>query len=221
MNLREIYEILLRHFGKQYWWPGETKFEIVIGAILTQQTSWRNVEKAIRNLKKKNLLNEASLHKTNTKKIEDAIKPSGFYRIKTRRLKNFLDYLFEKYDGNLRKLLNLDKETLRRELLSINGIGKETADSIILYAAEKPVFVVDAYTHRIFNRIGIIDWTEYEKTRNFLEKKLEKNVELCKEFHALIVQLGKNICKPKPKCDMCPLNRGCKYAISINDSAKR
>ncbi len=220
MDLKEIYETLLKYFGEQYWWPGETRFEIIVGAILTQQTSWRNVEKAIQNLKKENMLNEVSLHKAAVKKIEKTIKPSGFYKIKTKRLKNFLNFMFKKYDGNLGKFFNLPKEQLRKELLSINGVGKETADSMILYAAEKPIFVVDAYTHRIFNRIGIINWNNYEKTRIFFEEKLEKSIEVFKEFHALIVQLGKNICKPKPKCNICPLNRRCKYAISINNSTE-
>ena len=174
MNLGEIYETLLKYFGGQYWWPGETKFEIIVGAILTQQTSWRNVEKAIQNLKKENMLNEVSLHKATVKKIEKTIKPSGFYKIKTKRLKNFLNFVFKKYDGNLEKFFNLPKEQLRKELLSINGVGKETADSMILYAAEKPIFVVDAYTHRIFNRIGIINWDDYEKTRIFFEEELEE-----------------------------------------------
>ncbi len=221
--LLKIYNKLLDHFKPQNWWPTSCKnkkFEIIVGAILTQQTSWRNVEKAIKNLEREKKLDENSLHNTNLNDIERLIRPSGFYRIKAGRLKNFLGFLFKKYNGILERLFCLERNDLRKELLSINGIGKETADCIVLYAAEKPIFVIDAYTHRIFNRIGLINWVDYEKTRNFFESKLRRNVKLFKEFHALIVQLGKNICKPKPKCDICPLNKMCDYAISINNRSK-
>ncbi|MFH8080819.1 MAG: endonuclease III domain-containing protein [Candidatus Aenigmatarchaeota archaeon] len=214
MSFLKIYKILLNFFGKQNWWPAETKFEVIVGAILTQQTSWRNVEKAINNLKAHQLLNPLSLKEVELRQLEKLIKPSGFYRVKAKRLKEFVKFLFEKYDGNLENFLNLNKDILRKELLSIKGIGKETADSIILYAANKLTFVVDAYTIRIFNRLGLIKEEEYEAVKEIFEKSLPKDLELFKEYHALIVELGKNVCKKKPKCMECPLNDICDYALN-------
>lgn len=219
MNLLKIYKILLNHFGKQYWWSAETPFEVIVGAILTQQASWKNVELAINNLKKAKKLTPKSIYKLPIKDLEKLIKPSGFYKIKAKRLKNFVTFLFEKYNGKLDDLFSLSLEELRHELLSINGIGKETADSIVLYAAEKSTFVIGAYTIRVFNRIGVIKSNKYDEVKRFFENGLPKDVNLFKDYHALIVELGKNICKIKPKCLKCPLNRWCKYAISANNSS--
>ncbi len=216
MNIFQVYQILSNHFGKQEWWPTTTtnpKFEIVIGAILTQQTSWRNVEKAIRNLKSRGLLLARRLSSIELSELETLIKPSGFYKVKARRLKNFLRFLFINYDGDLEKLLRQPTRRLRQELLSINGIGKETADSIILYAAEKPIFVVDAYTFRMCERLGITDSKNYDTVQKLFQDELPKDKNLFKEFHALIVELGKNYCKKKPKCEECPLNSECEKRL--------
>lgn len=219
MKFTEIYEKLLEKFGKQHWWPAETKFEVIVGAILTQQASWKNVEIAIQNLKRANVLNEKGIYEIKKEKLENLVKPSGFYRIKTKRLKNFVNFLFDKYNGNLEKLFKVNKNKLRNELLSINGIGKETADSIILYAANKPSFVIDAYTIRIFKRIGLINEKDYDKVKLIFESNLKSDVNLYKEYHALIVEFGKNICKIKPLCHQCPIKKVCKYANSNNDSS--
>ncbi len=215
--LTEIYQTLLNKFGPQHWWPGETPFEVIIGAILTQQTSWNNVEKAINNLKKKDLIDLKKLHDIENEKLEELIRSSGYYRQKTKKLKTFMNFLWNNYDGKLEKLFDQSIHQLREELLSINGIGKETADSIILYATNKPIFVIDAYTIRMVNRLGITQKKDYEKLQELFQKNLPINVQLFNEFHALIVQLGKNYCKKKPKCNECPLKARCDYANSTNN----
>jgi len=215
--LIKIYEKLLNHFGKQKWWPADTRFEVIVGAILTQQTSWKNVEKSIKNLRDNNLLEPKKLFNLSVKKLENLIRPCGFFKVKSKRLRSFLKFFIENFDTDLEKMFNKDLNELREELLSVHGIGPETCDSILLYAGEKPIFVVDAYTIRICERYPIINSNDYEELRDFFEKKLPKDVNLFKEFHALIVELGKNYCKTKPLCKKCPLNRGCKHAISVND----
>jgi endonuclease-3 related protein len=215
--LLKIYDRLLEYFGPRHWWPAETEFEIIVGAILTQQTSWKNVEKAIKNLKNENLLEPKKLFKLSTSRLETLIKPCGFYKVKTIRLRSFLKFFIENFDGNLEKMFDKNLNELREELLSVHGIGLETCDSILLYAGGKPVFVVDAYTFRLCKRYPIINSRDYEEVRNFFEKNLPKDVNLFKEFHALIVELGKNYCKTKPLCEKCPLREGCKHAISVND----
>ncbi|MCX8178672.1 MAG: endonuclease [Candidatus Aenigmarchaeota archaeon] len=220
MKFAEIYERLFDEFGEQHWWPGETEFEVIVGAILTQQASWKNVEAAIKNLKKNKVLDERIIYNIELKKLEELVKPSGFYRIKAKRLKNFVNFLFEKYDGSLEKLFKLEKNELRKVLLSVNGIGKETADSIVLYAANKPSFVIDAYTIRIFTRLGVLKEKEYDKVKAAFENSLPQDVQLYKEYHALIVHLGKNICKTKPLCGMCPLKGMCEYAAVNNNHTK-
>ncbi len=214
--IRNIIEILLKHFGKQGWWPtiSENKEdEIAIGAILTQQTSWKNVEKCIENLSKANVLDLKRIAEMDLKELEEKIRPSGFYKLKAKRLKEFAEYIVKNY-GSLRLFFRKPLRECREELLSIKGIGKETADSILLYAGNKLVFVVDAYTFRILTRLGI--WKEkfsYEKIREFVEAKLPKDLEIYKETHALFVELGKNFCKKRPACESCPLNRICKKSF--------
>jgi len=215
--LLKIYNQLLEHFGNQNWWPAETEFEIIVGAILTQQTTWKNVEKAIKNLKDNNLLEPKKLFKLSISRLEKLIRPCGFFKIKTKRLRSFLKYFIENYDGNLERMFKTSLNELRNNLLSVHGIGRETCDSILLYVGEKPVFVVDAYTFRLCERYPIIKSKDYEEVREFFEKDLPKDVNLFKEFHALIVELGKNYCKIKPKCIDCPLKKGCKYANCVND----
>jgi endonuclease-3 related protein len=204
--LTEIYDSLFNSFGKQYWWPGDTGFEVVIGAILTQNTNWANVEKAIRNLKNAKIFTPKKLHEINQEKLAELIKPSGYFNVKAKRLKHFIEWLFLNYDGSLSKLFKLDSATLRKQLLTVNGIGKETADSIILYAAEKPTFVVDAYTKRVLVRHGLItEDYNYDAIKEVFEENLPKEVPLYNEYHALIVMVGKYYCKPKMQCEECPL----------------
>ena len=214
--LLKIYDKLLNHFGNQNWWPADTKFEVIVGAILTQQTSWKNVEKSIKNLKENNALEPKKLFNLPVKTLEVLIRPSGFFKVKSKRLRNFLEFFVGNYDGNLDKMFELPLNNLRENLLSVNGVGPETCDSIILYAGNKPVFVVDAYTKRLCERYPIMKSKKYEEVRVFFEKNLPKDVNLFKEFHALIVELGKKYCKTKPTCEKCPLNEGCKHEISNN-----
>jgi endonuclease-3 related protein len=205
--LFKIYRKLYSEFGPQHWWPGDTAFEIIIGAILTQNTAWSNVEKAIGNLKKRGLLSSKKLSRTKPAKIAHLIKPSGYYNIKTRRLLNFLDYLNAEHEGKLNKLLKLKMPALRKRLLEINGIGPETADSILLYAADRPIFVVDAYTRRIFSRHHMIKKdASYDHIQRFFMSNLPRDIRLYNEYHALIVRTGKEFCRKNPKCGACPLN---------------
>lgn len=212
MNLLDIYNKLESRFGPQRWWPADTPFEVVVGAILTQNTSWKNVERAIANLKNEDVLGPGGIYRIPEEQLETLLVPSGFFKVKTKRLKHFINFLFEKYGGDLDRLLSLEPALLRNELLGINGIGKETADSIILYAADKPSFVVDAYTKRVFERLGMLDKdAEYDEIKQLFEEDLPQDVKLYNEFHALIVVLAKDICKKKPVCEKCPLNDACTF----------
>jgi len=206
-SLLDIYKLLHKKFGPRDWWPGETKLEIIIGAILTQNTAWRNVEKAIQNLKKTDLLKVKKLSRVPKKRLSELIKPSGYYNVKARRIKNFLDFLNTSYNGSINRMFKEKTEKLRKKLLNVKGIGPETADSILLYAGEKPVFVVDAYTKRIFSRHRYIrDGADYSEVQELFMKNLPKDVVLFNEYHALIVELGKNLCKSnKPLCNVCPI----------------
>lgn len=205
--LLEIYEKLFKAFGPQGWWPAETPFEVCIGAILTQNTNWQNVEKAIRNLKQMNLLEPVKLYQLPLDELAQIIRPCGYYNIKAKRLKNFLTFLFKEYKGELFKMAEEETQVLREKLLSVKGLGPETVDSILLYALERPVFVVDAYTYRIFFRHHFIpEEISYEELRSFFETNLPSDVALFKEYHALIVACGKTYCKKtKPLCSTCPL----------------
>lgn len=207
-NLDLIYRKLFENFGPQRWWPADTRFEVMVGAILTQNTSWSNVEKAIINLKKAGVLSLPKLNRLSHSKLAQLIRPAGYYNIKARRLKNFLQFLSVSYGGSFKNMLCQDTEILRQELLSVNGIGPETADSMLLYALDKPVFVVDAYTKRIFSRHGIVKSdSDYQAVQKLFMQKLKNNVKLFNEYHALIVRLGKDYClKRKPRCQICPLN---------------
>ena len=203
----DIYKILLNYYGHQNWWPAETRYEVVVGAILTQNTSWKNVEKAINNLKNENLLDEEKILNVDEDKLKELIKPAGFYNLKAKRLKNVTKFIVDNY-GNTEEMAKTDKDTLtlRTELLSINGVGKETADSILLYALDRESFVVDAYTKRMFSRLGIInEKAKYDEIKEIFEKSLPKDLELYKEYHALIVEHCKKFCRKKPLCDNCPI----------------
>jgi len=213
--LSDIYKRLYKEFGPQHWWPAtDGPFEVCIGAILTQNTAWTNVEKAILNLKKKKLLSPSALKKTSIRSLSALIKPSGYYNQKAKKLKNFINFLYDNYDGSLDKMFETDFLILRSQLLSINGIGLETADSILLYAGNKPIFVIDAYTKRILSRHGIVgEDATYSEVQNYFMDNLQNRVKLFNEYHALLVSLGKDICrKSNPKCTRCPL-RGIEKGI--------
>jgi len=207
-RLTEIYQLLSDHFGPQNWWPGETQFEIITGAILTQNTNWANVEKAIANLKSAHLLTPEKLYQLNVSELAELIRPAGYYNIKAKRLKNFLSWLFQNYDGQLENLKNIDTDRLRAELLAVKGIGRETADSILLYAFGRPIFVVDAYTARVAVRHRLTEQdADYEQLRELFQSNLPQDSQLFNEYHALLVRVGKEFCKPEAQCPGCPLEK--------------
>jgi endonuclease-3 related protein len=189
------------------WWPAQTPFEVIVGAILTQSTSWGNVERAIANLRSARVLTVPAMLRVSTPRLAALVRPSGYFREKAKKLKAFVRFLHAGYGGSLKKMFLTPTLELREKLLSVHGIGPETADSILLYAGKHPVFVVDAYTHRIFGRHGITDGKpHYEKVRSWIENSLPRQPELFNEFHALIVNTGKIWCrKSAPRCEGCPL----------------
>ena len=205
--LFEIYQRLFDRFGPQGWWPAETPFEVCVGAILTQGTNWKNVEKALNNLKEKGLLSAKALYKVDLHTLAELIRPCGYFNVKAKRLKNFIHYLVEKHDGDVERLRDKDLMEVRQELLNIPGLGKETVDSILLYALDYPIFVVDAYTYRILHRHSLAaEETTYDELQEIFMSNLPQDLNLFKEFHALIVACGKTYCKPKaPSCKECPL----------------
>lgn len=207
--LRKIFDKLYAFYGPQNWWPGDTPFEVAVGAILTQNTNWSNVEKAISNLKKERVLNAKALYALPVNKLASLIKPSGYFNIKAKRLRSFLAFLADNYKGSLKQMAKEDLTSLRPKLLAVNGIGPETADSILLYALDKPVFVIDAYTKRVLSRHGVMgaDAT-YDEYQALFHKELDEDLQLFNEFHALFVMVGKDYCKPKPLCERCPLKSG-------------
>ncbi|MEW5767173.1 MAG: endonuclease III domain-containing protein [bacterium] len=205
--LLQIYERLHTVYGPQGWWPGESQFEIIIGAILTQNTNWTNVERAIKNLKAKGRLTPDELFKIEIQELAELIRPSGYFNIKAKRLKEFIHFLFNRYKGSLSQMYEQPMESLRNELLNVKGIGHETADSILLYGGDLPIFVVDAYTRRIFVRLRLLpEKVSYAETQKFFMAHLPQDVNLYNEYHALIVRWGKEACQPKPKCELCPLS---------------
>ena len=206
-QLEYIYQLLCRRFGKRNWWPADSPFEVVVGAILTQNTAWTNVEKAIANLKRADMLSVLKLNLQPVSVIAELIRPSGFYNQKAKRLKLMVKHIVESHKGTMGNLCNKETAELRNELLSINGIGKETADSIMLYACNKPLFVVDSYTYRVFSRHGLIEKeTGYDELQSLFMDNLDHDTNTFNEYHALIVELAKNFCRKKPLCDACPLS---------------
>ncbi len=202
----EIFNTLYNAFGPRHWWPGDSPFETIVGAILTQNTNWKNVEKAINNLKRANLLEPKALYQLPYDILVKLIHPVGFFNIKAKRLKAFLQFLFKEFQGNLGKMFSSETEPLREKLLSVQGIGPETADSILLYAGKKPSFVIDVYTKRILSRHSLIsEEASYEEIRAFFMDHLPQDIQLFNEYHALLVELGKRYCKTKPQCKGCPL----------------
>ncbi len=203
----KMYDAMYERLGPSYWWPGESTFEICVGAILTQNTNWNNVEKAILNLKKQNLMDPKKLYFLDNESLANLIRPAGYFRIKTNRLRNFLIFLRQEVNFDIERLKEYSLYELRDKLLKVKGIGPETADSMLLYGFEKEIFVVDAYTHRIFHRHCLVEEDiSYEDLQNFSMQYIPKDVNIYKEFHALIVRTGKTWCKKKKKlCDECPL----------------
>ena len=204
--LQAVYSDLYRAWGPQHWWPGRTRFEVIVGAILTQNTAWANVEKAIRNLRVARALTPRALHEAELDTLAEWIRPAGYFNVKARRLRAFTDLLVDRFDGKLNRLFALETSLLRTTLLSVNGIGPETADSILLYAGQRPRFVIDAYTRRVLERHGwaAADAT-YDEVAALFMQALPRDVALYNEFHALFVRLGKDHCKPRPQCAACPL----------------
>jgi endonuclease-3 related protein len=204
--LMNIYRKLYQAYGPRDWWPAETSFEVMVGAILTQNTSWRNVEKAIQKLKGKGVLNPEGIHDLKKSQLASLIKSSGYYRVKTDRVKAFVNFLFEEFDGDLKRMGRERLGELREKLLGVKGIGPETADSILLYGLKKSIFVVDAYTKRILSRHKMIsENTAYEGVQKLFMEHLPLDEKLFNEYHALLVHLGKTVCKKIPRCDICPL----------------
>jgi len=201
-----MFHLLLDHFGPQHWWPGETELEIMVGAVLTQNTNWKNVEKAVNNLKRGDLLSLHALHTLPVAALAEEVRPSGFFNLKAKRLKNLIDFIMVRYGGDLSRLLKDEPATLREGLLSIRGIGRETADSILLYAACVPIFVVDAYTHRILHRHAMAEeQAAYDELQALFMENLPEDAQLFNELHALIVRTGKEYCRRTARCDICPL----------------
>ena len=204
--LLTIYDHLYAAFGPQHWWPGDSPFEIIIGAILTQNTAWTNVEKAIRMLKEKSAFTPKALYRMPHEKLAILIRSSGFFNVKAVRLKTWLTFFFTEYQGKMEQMFSEPGPILRRKLLALRGLGPETVDSILLYAGQKPYFVVDAYTRRIFTRHHFIDENStYDDIQHFFMTQLPQDVALYNEYHALIVQTAKRYCKTIPDCEHCPL----------------
>lgn len=211
--VREIYDRLMTHYGPQGWWPADSAFEVMVGAILTQNTNWKNVEQAIANLKAARCLDLQSMLDMPPAELAELIRPAGYYNVKTKRLRALLEYLMEYYAGDAEKMRQRPLEELRPELLGIKGIGPETADSILLYAFAMPSFVVDAYTHRVFSRHHLVAASEasYDELQDLCADSLEQDVQLYNEYHALLVAVGKECCRAKnPRCEQCPLH-GCNW----------
>lgn len=206
--LKDIYNKLSAHFGPMHWWPGDTPFEIALGAVLTQNTNWQNVERAIANLKRARSLNAKRIHAMKHAELAELVRPAGYFNVKSKRLKNFVAHLMEAHGGSMKRMARGELATLRQELLGVNGVGQETADSILLYALEKPVFVIDAYTKRALSRHSFGSHDEsYEFYQRLFMDNLRPDVDLYNEFHALFVELGKNYCRPRnPLCSECPLD---------------
>ena len=224
---QKLYNLLFTEFGNLNWWPVDEKyhekngsdprFEVILGAILTQNTAWSNVEKAINNLKNNNMLDLEKIVKIDIAILQEMIKPSGFFNQKANRLKIISSYFYENYQSNLDSFFDKNINDCREELLGINGIGPETADSILLYAGNKPIFVVDAYTKRICERLPLDTSCSYDEIQLFFQNDLSKNfeqsdlIQIYNELHALIVIFVKDYCKKKPLCDSCPINSNCRF----------
>lgn len=205
-RLRGVYRRLLKYFGPQEWWPGESPFEVMVGAVLTQNTSWKNVERAIDNLRRADVLTLEAMYALPVEELAELIRPAGYFRLKARRLRNLLEFIVDEHQGSLEVMFATEHEQLREALLGVNGVGPETADSILLYAGDKPTFVVDAYTHRVLKRHGWIEHAaDYHTIKEHFERHLRQDVALFNEYHALLVRVGNGYCRKQPNCEACPL----------------
>jgi endonuclease III related protein len=206
MKLLDVYHRLFDTYGPQHWWPGETPFEVLVGALMVQNTNWKNVEKAIAKLRAADLLEPHALAQLADEELEELIRPAGYFRVKARRLRNLMNWLVARFDGDLAAMFATPLATLREELLSVNGVGPETADSILLYAGGLPTFVVDTYTYRVLTRHGWIEFeADYQALQEHCASQLPVDARLFNEFHALFVRVGKEHCGKRPKCHGCPL----------------
>ncbi len=214
-RLFDIFQLMTAYYGPLNWWPAESVYEVCIGAILTQNTAWINVEKAIDKLKEAGVLTQESLMQIDQNELALLIRASGFFTIKSERIKSFVQWLDSRFDGSLDKMFAGNWMELRRELLKVKGVGPETCDAILLYAGHKPSFVVDSYTNRLFHRLGLLDGKEcYEEVRTIFMKSLPADVQLYNEYHAVIVEHCKRFCRKKPACSDCPLQSACGFADS-------
>ncbi|HKJ70617.1 MAG TPA: endonuclease III domain-containing protein [Gammaproteobacteria bacterium] len=212
-TFQEVHDALFAAFGHQRWWPADTPFEVAVGAVLTQNTAWTNVERAIANLREAGCLDPDALHAMDPGDLGALIRPAGYFNVKAQRLQALCAFLLDKADGALENLADRETFQLRDDLLEVKGVGEETADSILLYALDRPVFVVDAYTRRIFERLGLLDpGLGYGAIQAAFEAALPRDRALFNEYHALIVALGKDYCKPRPRCAPCPLQPVCPAA---------
>jgi endonuclease-3 related protein len=202
----QVYQTLLGALGPQHWWPGESPWEVMIGAVLVQNTAWKNVERAIANLREADLVDPRRLLVLPAEELAELVRPAGYFRLKTKRLRSLMEFVVQRYDGSLEALRNADWRQLRAELLGVHGIGPETADSILLYALEHPVLVVDTYTHRVFARHGWIGYeADYHQLQEYLTSELPVDAAIYNELHALLVNVGHHYCRRQPECDDCPL----------------
>lgn len=214
-RLLAVFRRLHGAHGPQSWWPGDTRFEIMVGAVLTQNTAWTNVEKAIANLKAANALTPQAIANAPHRRLAAWLRPSGYFNVKARRLRAFCCWLVEQ--GGEHRLARLSTDRLRAAMLGVHGIGPETADDILLYAFDRPVFVIDAYTRRLFHRLGVIDGGEpYEALRELFESRLDRDVPLFNEYHALIVAHAKDVCRPRPRCEGCCLRKLCPTSKTVS-----
>jgi endonuclease III related protein len=205
-TLEDVYRRLHAHYGHQHWWPAQSPFEVLVGTILTQNTNWKNVARAIENLREAGVLAPRRLMDLPLEELETLIRPAGYFRLKAGRLRNLLRVLLDEYGGSLEAMFATDLETLRPKLLAINGVGPETADSILLYAGNLPSFVVDTYTYRVMTRHGWIEFdADYHAIKDYFESSLERDPQLYNEFHALLVRVGNEYCGKTPRCEACPL----------------
>lgn len=211
MNAVALYDKLYAEFGPQHWWPAASPFEVMVGAILTQNTSWKNVEKAVANLKKEKMLSVRKLSSARKSKIARLIRPSGYFNQKAERLQLFARHLAKRHGASVKRFFARDLPAIREELLALKGIGPETADSMLLYAGNKPVFMIDLYTQRIMERLGLHEDLSYHGLQDFFHASLRRDHRLFNEYHALLVKFAQEYCRKKPLCRECFLRRRCQY----------
>ncbi len=215
---RIIYRVLRSHYGHQHWWPGDTPFEIILGAILTQSCSWSNVEKAIMNIKHVRALSPKTLIAMPLSRLASLVRPSGYFNQKAKKIRAFLSFFSAQYGSSIARMKKKRLAPLREELLSIWGVGKETADSILCYALSKPALVIDAYTRRLFHRLGhTAEDASYDELQDYLTARLPRSTALYNDFHAQVVIHCKDVCRTKPKCDRCTLSKICRWGMSARN----